>query len=87
MACDDPVSALDLSVPAQVLNLLKDMKAQLGLSFVFINCALADLLQIADRICVITDGKMVEEDTVDDVLNTPPHPHTRCLLNSRPTLV
>ena len=86
LVCDEPVSALDVSVQAQVLNLLKDLKAQLGLSLLFITHDLAVVRQIADRICVIYLGEIVEEGPVDDILNAPKHAYTKRLVGSMTAL-
>ncbi len=84
LVCDEPVSALDVSVQAQVLNLFKELKSRLGLSFLFITHDLAVVRQIADRICILYLGEIVEEGPVDDILNNPQHPYTRRLIDSIP---
>ncbi|TIM16806.1 MAG: ABC transporter ATP-binding protein [Mesorhizobium sp.] len=84
LVCDEPVSALDVSVQAQVLNLFKDLKAARGLSFLFITHDLAVVRQIADRIVVLYLGEVVEEGSVDQVLSEPQHPYTKRLIASIP---
>ncbi|PBB94729.1 ABC transporter ATP-binding protein [Mesorhizobium sp. WSM3862] len=85
LVCDEPVSALDVSVQAQMLNLFKDLKATRGLSFLFITHDLAVVRQIADRIVVLYLGDVVEEGSVDKVLSEPQHPYTKRLVASVPT--
>lgn len=84
LVCDEPVSALDVSVQAQMLNLFKDLKAARGLSFLFITHDLAVVRQIADRILVLYLGEVVEEGSVDQVLSEPQHPYTKRLIASIP---
>ena len=82
LVCDEPVSALDVSVQAQVLNLFKNLKATRGLSFLFITHDLAVVRQIADRVYVLYLGEIVEEGPVDEVLSRPRHAYTQRLLAS-----
>lgn len=83
--CDEPVSALDVSVQAQILNLLEDMKARYGLTLVFIAHDLAVVKNVSDRVAVMYLGKLCETGTPDAVYGHPAHPYTAALLASIPT--
>jgi len=83
---DEPVSALDKSVQAQVLNLLMDLKDQFGLSYLFVSHDLSVVQYMVDRVMVMYLGRVAEIGPVEQIYAAPAHPYTRALLASRPTL-
>jgi peptide/nickel transport system ATP-binding protein len=84
VVCDEPVSALDVSVQAQILNLLQDMKARYRLTLLFISHDLSVIRNVSDRVLVMYLGKVCEIGVADAVFNTPAHPYTRALLAAVP---
>ncbi|GAA0471437.1 ABC transporter ATP-binding protein [Paractinoplanes deccanensis] len=84
--CDEPVSALDVSVQAQVLDLLADIRATDGTALLFISHDLGVVHHLADRVLVMRDGSVVESGPIDDVFHHPQHEYTRALLDAVPTL-
>jgi peptide/nickel transport system ATP-binding protein len=84
LICDEPVSALDVSIQAQILNLLKDLQQKLGLTYLFISHNLAVVDYIADRIAVMCAGRLVELAPSSTLFRNPIHPYTKALLSAVP---
>ncbi len=85
LVCDEPVSALDVSVQAQIINLLKDLRDEFGLSYIFVAHDLSVVRQIADRVAVMYLGQVMEVGDEADVLLHPSHPYTQALVSALPT--
>lgn len=86
LVADEAVSALDVSVRAQVLNLMKDLQGELGLSYVFISHDLSVVEHLADEVMVMYLGRVVEQGPVDEIFERPLHPYTQALLSATPRL-
>lgn len=83
---DEPVSALDASIQAQIINLLKDLKKQKDLTILFISHDLNVIRYLADRVGIMYFGRLIEENTTDKIFNFPEQEYTKILLESAPTL-
>lgn len=84
IVCDEPLSALDVSIRSQVINLLCELKDELGLTYLFISHDLSIVRYLSDRICVMYLGKIVETGTCDDIFGDPLHPYTQSLIAAAP---
>lgn len=84
IVCDEPISALDVSIQAQIINTLEELQKKLGLTYLFIAHDLSMVKHISDRVGIMYLGKLVEISTSDEVYNTPLHPYTEALLSAIP---
>ena len=86
IACDEPVSALDVSIQAQILNLLQDLQAEQGLTYLFVTHDMSVVHHLADNICVMYLGQVVELSPTHDIFEKPLHPYTKALLSAVPSV-
>jgi len=86
IVCDEPVSALDVSIQAQVLNLLMDLQEQLGMAYMFVTHDLSVVRHISDNICVMYLGQLVEKCSTNELFTNNLHPYTKALLSAIPTI-
>ena len=86
LICDEAVAALDVSIQAQILNLFMDLRADLGLTYLFISHDLAVVKHLSDRVAVMYLGRIVEEGPVDEIFSNPRHPYTQALLEEMPRI-
>ena len=84
LICDEPVSALDVSIQAQIINLLMDLKEQTGMSLIFISHDMSVVRHICDRVLVLYKGKIVEIADAETLYINPQHPYTKKLLGAVP---
>ena len=86
VVCDEPVSALDVSIQAQIIELLDELKRELDLTYLFISHDISVIGYVSDRVAVMYLGRIIEEGTRSDILENPRHPYTKALLSSVPQL-
>lgn len=84
--CDEPVSALDVSIQSQIINLLKELQRKRGLTYLFVAHDMSVIRYISDRVGVMYLGHLVEEGDTDEVFDHPQHPYTRTLMSAVPSI-
>ncbi|MEG1255080.1 oligopeptide/dipeptide ABC transporter ATP-binding protein [Clostridium sp.] len=84
VVCDESVSALDMSVQSQILNLIMDLQEEFGLSYLFISHDLSVIKHVSNKVAVMYLGKIVEKGSVDDIFDSPKHPYTKALISASP---
>lgn len=84
IVCDEAVSALDMSVQSQILNLIMDLQEELGLSYLFISHDLSVIKHVSNNVAVMYLGKIVEKGSVNDIFDSPKHPYTKALISAAP---
>ena len=84
IVCDEPISSLDISIQAQIVNLLADIQEEFGLTYLFISHDLRMVKHLCDRVAVMNEGKIVEMASAEALFRKPGHPYTRALLSSLP---
>lgn len=84
LICDEPVSALDVSVQAQIINLLEQLRSELGIAMLFVAHDIAVVEYLSDRIFVMTNGKIVEQGNAEEICSNPQHPYTKTLIDAVP---
>src|SRR5690606_6624126 len=84
VVCDEPIAALDVSIQAQIINLLQDLQRQLGLTYLFISHDLSMVRHFADEVAVMYLGRIVEQSPTGELFTRPAHPYTKALLSAVP---
>ncbi len=86
MIADEPTTALDVTIQAQILDLIRTLQDEIGMSVLFITHDMGVVAEVADRVCVMKNGKIVETGSVFDVFEKPNHPYTKALISAVPIL-
>ncbi len=86
MILDEPTTALDVTIQAQILDLVRALQNEIGMAVLFITHDMGVVAEIADRVCVMRQGEIVETGAVKDIFNNPKHPYTRALISAVPRL-